>query len=93
MEWSQQQLSDIKSDFFQKNPVSLYIMGENRWRSEQEWPLSDAIPTKYYLHSDVVQTHLKEMVSFQKLSQQIMKKQITIYQTLLIQYHQLVVIL
>ena len=52
MEWSQQQLSDIKSDFFQKNPVSLYIMGENRWRSEQEWPLSDAIPTKYYLHSD-----------------------------------------
>ena len=52
MEWSQQQFSNIPSEFFQKNPVSIYLMGENKWRSEQEWPLSDAIPTKYYLHSE-----------------------------------------
>ena len=51
MEWSQQQLSGIKSDFFEKNIISLYIMGENKWRSEQTWPISDAKITKYYLHS------------------------------------------
>lgn len=26
-------------------------MGENKWRSEQTWPISDAKITKYYLHS------------------------------------------
>ena len=26
-------------------------MGENRWRSEQAWPIPDAKITKYYLHS------------------------------------------
>ena len=51
MEWSQQQLSGIKSDFFEKNIISLYIMDENKWRSEQTWPISDAKITKYYLHS------------------------------------------
>ena len=51
MEWSQQQLSGIKSDFFENNRISLYIMGENRWRSEQAWPIPDAKITKYYLHS------------------------------------------
>jgi uncharacterized protein len=26
-------------------------MGENKWREEKEWPLSRALPTKFYLHS------------------------------------------
>jgi putative CocE/NonD family hydrolase len=33
-------------------PVLIYVMGENRWRAEQEWPLSRAVPTAYYLRSD-----------------------------------------
>ena len=32
--------------------VMLYVMGENRWRAEQDWPLPDARPTLFYLHSD-----------------------------------------
>lgn len=32
--------------------VMLYVMGENRWRAEQDWPLADAQPTLFYLHSD-----------------------------------------
>jgi putative CocE/NonD family hydrolase len=33
-------------------PVRLFVMGENRWRAEQEWPLARARPTPYYLRSD-----------------------------------------
>jgi len=32
-------------------PVRLFVMGENRWRDEAEWPLARAVPTAYYLHS------------------------------------------
>jgi putative CocE/NonD family hydrolase len=30
-------------------PVRLFVMGENRWRTEEEWPLRRATPTPYYL--------------------------------------------
>jgi hypothetical protein len=33
-------------------PVRLFIMGENRWRDENEWPLARARTTAYYLHSN-----------------------------------------
>ncbi|MCK0530184.1 CocE/NonD family hydrolase [Sphingobium agri] len=32
--------------------VILYVMGENRWRAEQDWPLPDVEPTLFYLHSE-----------------------------------------
>ena len=32
-------------------PVRLFIMGENRWRDEQEWPLARARATPYFLRS------------------------------------------
>ena len=31
--------------------VLLYIMGDNVWRSEGQWPLARAIATPYYLHA------------------------------------------
>jgi putative CocE/NonD family hydrolase len=30
-------------------PVRIFVMGENKWRNEQEWPLSRARYTAYYL--------------------------------------------
>ena len=30
-------------------PVRIFVMGENRWRDEQEWPLARAHSTAYYL--------------------------------------------
>ncbi|MGC9329449.1 MAG: CocE/NonD family hydrolase, partial [Candidatus Hinthialibacter sp.] len=30
----------------------LFIMGENQWRGENEWPLARTVFTNYYLHSD-----------------------------------------
>ncbi|HLI08137.1 MAG TPA: CocE/NonD family hydrolase [Ktedonobacteraceae bacterium] len=32
-------------------PVRIFIMGTNRWRDEQEWPLARTQWTPYYLHS------------------------------------------
>lgn len=31
--------------------VRLFVMGENAWRDEREWPLARAIPVPFYLHS------------------------------------------
>lgn len=31
--------------------VRLFVMGENRWRDEDEWPLPRAVPVRYYLAS------------------------------------------
>lgn len=33
-------------------PIRLYVMGENVWRDEQEWPLARAKNTAFYLHSE-----------------------------------------
>ncbi len=32
-------------------PVSIFVMGENKWRGENEWPLKRTIYTSYYLHT------------------------------------------
>jgi hypothetical protein len=31
--------------------VLLYVMGDNAWRSEEQWPLARTVSTPYYLHS------------------------------------------
>ncbi|MGH9348492.1 MAG: CocE/NonD family hydrolase [Vicinamibacterales bacterium] len=31
-------------------PVRIFVMGENKWRDEQEWPLARAKETAFYLH-------------------------------------------
>lgn len=30
-------------------PVNIFVMGENRWRSETEWPLTRANPASFYI--------------------------------------------
>ena len=32
--------------------VMVYVMGRNEWRTAQEWPITQARFTRYYLHSD-----------------------------------------
>jgi uncharacterized protein len=31
--------------------VLIYVMGDNVWRSEEQWPLARAVATPYYLHA------------------------------------------
>lgn len=49
--WFDQQLLGRPPDRSLASPVRLFVMGENVWRDEQEWPLARARPTKFYLHS------------------------------------------
>jgi putative CocE/NonD family hydrolase len=36
---------------FDGAPVRIFVMGDNKWRDEQEWPLARAKLTAFYLHS------------------------------------------
>jgi uncharacterized protein len=33
-------------------PVRIFVMGANRWRNEDEWPLARALATRYHLRQD-----------------------------------------
>ncbi len=46
-----QHLKGVDDGIGQEPPVMLFVMGENRWRDEQEWPLKRAVATPYYFHS------------------------------------------
>lgn len=52
MEWVDSQVNGTKSEFFDANPVALYVMGEDRWRSEKTWPLADEQPVTWYLREN-----------------------------------------
>jgi len=40
-----------KQNQFAGKPVRIFVMGENRWRDEDDWPLARAKETRYFLHS------------------------------------------
>jgi putative CocE/NonD family hydrolase len=35
----------------QEPPVRIFVMGENAWRDEPEWPIPRAVPTPFYLRA------------------------------------------
>jgi putative CocE/NonD family hydrolase len=49
--WFRELLKGEDTGFLREAPVKLFIMGDNRWRDEQEWPLSRAAETSFYLRS------------------------------------------
>lgn len=51
LKWFDYALKGIKNEYATSAPVRLFIMGENLWRDEQEFPLARTKYTKYYLHS------------------------------------------
>ena len=51
LDWFGHWLGDGKQAAVSTPPVRLFVMGENRWRDENEWPLARARTTAYYLHS------------------------------------------
>lgn len=50
--WFDHWLKGEDTGFLDEPPVRIFVMGENRWRNEQEWPLERTQYTKYYLHGD-----------------------------------------
>jgi putative CocE/NonD family hydrolase len=49
--WFKRWLLDEPSDAQPDAPVRIFVMGNNEWRDEQEWPLARTQRTAYYLHS------------------------------------------
>ena len=52
LRWFDFWLKDIQTGIMEEPPVSVFVMGENRWRSENEWPLARTHYTRYYFHAD-----------------------------------------
>src|SRR5262245_10897856 len=50
--WGDFALKGIKNEFAGDAPVRIFIMGDNVWRDEKEFPLARAQYTKYYFHSN-----------------------------------------
>ncbi len=51
LRWFDHFLKKVDNGVDREPPVDLFIMGDNRWRSETEWPLKRTVWTPYYLHS------------------------------------------
>jgi uncharacterized protein len=51
LKWFDYSLKGIKNEYSSGAPVRLFIMGDNVWRDEQEFPLARTRYAKYYLHS------------------------------------------
>lgn len=51
LSWYEYLFKGVQNEFATNKPVKLFVMGANEWRSEDDWPLTRAVATKYYLHS------------------------------------------
>ena len=51
LEWYEFLFKGKKNRFATGKPVRIFVMGNNAWRDEQEWPLTRARSTKFFLHS------------------------------------------
>jgi len=49
--WYERWLKGVQNGIEDQAPVKIFVMGENVWRDEQEWPLARTEYTNYYLHS------------------------------------------
>jgi len=49
--WFDEVLQPSQPQSGDPSPVKIFVMGKNEWRSEQEWPLSRARATSFYLGS------------------------------------------
>lgn len=51
LRWFDHWLKGINTGIMDEPPIRLFVMGANTWRDEQEWPLSRAVSTAFYLRS------------------------------------------
>ncbi|MBC8229302.1 CocE/NonD family hydrolase [bacterium] len=50
--WLDYVIKGIDTGIKDEPPVKIFVMGINKWRFENEWPLARTQFTKYYFHSD-----------------------------------------
>ena len=51
LRWFDRWLKGIDAGITDEPPVKIFVMGENVWRDENEWPLARTRYTPYYFHS------------------------------------------
>jgi len=51
LRWFDHWLRDIDTGLLAEPPVKRFVMGENRWQDEADWPPPAMRPVAYYLHS------------------------------------------
>ena len=52
LRWFARWLNEQPTGIDEEAPVKLFVQGLNRWRDEQEWPLSRAVSTPWFLNGD-----------------------------------------
>jgi uncharacterized protein len=52
LKWYDYVMKGKMNEFATSAPVRIFVMGDNVWRDEQEFPLARTEYTKYYLHSN-----------------------------------------
>ncbi len=51
LRWFDHWLKGIDTGILEEPPIRIFVMGDNRWRDEREWPLARTRYTPYYLGS------------------------------------------
>ena len=51
LRWFDQRLKGTDNGMDDEPPIHIFVMGDNVWRFEMEWPLARTQYTSYYLHS------------------------------------------
>jgi putative CocE/NonD family hydrolase len=51
LEWYDYLFKGKQNEFATGKPVHIFVMGDNKWRDEDSWPLERAKETRYFLHS------------------------------------------
>lgn len=52
LDWFDKHLMDMDFSHKETSPIRIYVMGDNIWRDEQEWPLARTRYTAYFLKSN-----------------------------------------
>jgi len=52
LRWFDHYLKGLDNGVDSEPPIDLFIMGDNEWRQETEWPLARTVFTDFYLHSE-----------------------------------------
>jgi uncharacterized protein len=50
--WYDYLFKGVQNSFASDKPVTIFVMGLNQWRQEDDWPLARAKSTMYFLHSN-----------------------------------------
>jgi putative CocE/NonD family hydrolase len=51
LRWYDRWLKNIENGIDKEDPVMIFVMGIDEWRTEKDWPLPDTKYRPYYLHS------------------------------------------